>query len=158
MSYNASPLIQASPYITYRYTSDVIDSLEKALQGTIIAAKLTSESELINIYTSTNNNKIFKYLKSIAKSDNIPLVMNLESLTPNTDHSITNLFNQYFHSVFHDSSSFPNIDDLPFIRDSLSSFTITAVDVLKLLFLWMLRSLLAWTKALLEYCRAVPKP
>ena len=82
-----------------QYTSNTIDSLEKALQEKIAVAKLTFESELINTYAPTNNNKIFKYLKSITKSNNIPSVMNLESLTANTDHSIASLFNQYFHSV-----------------------------------------------------------
>ena len=52
--------------------------------------------------------------------------MNLESLTANTDHSIANLFNQYFHSVFHHPFSFPNINNLPSIHDSLCSITITA--------------------------------
>ena len=69
-------------------TSDMIDSLEKALQGKITAAKLTFESQLINTYTLTNNNKIFK---SITKSDNISSVINLESFTANIDHSIANL-------------------------------------------------------------------
>ena len=59
--------------------------------------------------------------------------MNLESLTANTDHSIASLFNQYFHSIYHDPSSFPNIDDLPSIHDSLSSITITAADVFEAL-------------------------
>ena len=75
----------------------------------VTATKLTFESELINTYTSSNNNTIIKYPKFTTKSINIPSVMNLESLTANTDHSIANLFNQYFHSVFHDLS---NIDDL----------------------------------------------
>ena len=116
-----------------QYISDMIDSLEKALQEKIPVAKLTFESELINTCASTNNNKIFKYLKSITKSNNIPSVMNLESLTANTDHSIASLFNQYFHSVYHDPSSFPNIDDLPSMHDSLSSITITAADVFEAL-------------------------
>ena len=116
-----------------QYTSNTIDSLEKALQEKIAVAKLTFESELINTYTSTNNNKIFKYLKSITKSNNIPSVMNFESLTANTDHGIASLFNQYFHSVYHDPSSFPNIDDLPSMHDSLSSITITVADVFEAL-------------------------
>ena len=77
---------------------------EKALQNTITEAKRTFESDLINTYASANNNNIFK---SITKSNNIPSVMNLESLT---DYSIDNLLNQYFQAVFHDSSFSPNID------------------------------------------------
>ena len=59
--------------------------------------------------------------------------MNLKSLSANTDHSIANLFNQHFHSVFHDPFAFPSIDDLPSIHDSLSSITITAADVFEAL-------------------------
>ena len=72
-----------------------IDSLDKVLQDKIAAAKQTFESYLINTYASTNN-KIFKYLKSFTKSNNIPSVMNFGSLTANTDQNIANLFNQYF--------------------------------------------------------------
>ena len=88
---------------------------------------------MYNIDASTNNNKIFKYLKSFTKSNNIPSVMNFGSLTANTDEIIAKLFNQYFHSVFHDSSSLPNIDDLPSVYDSLSSIAISIADVFKVL-------------------------
>ena len=59
--------------------------------------------------------------------------MNYESSTANTDLNIANLFNQYFYSVFHDSSSLPNIDDLPPIHNSLSSITISPTDVFEVL-------------------------
>ena len=104
------------------HTFDTIDSLEKAVQEIITAAKLTFESDLINTCASTNNNKIFKYLKSITKSNNIPSVMNLKSLIANADHSTASLFNQYFHSVHHDPSSFPRIDDLLGIGTILWTF------------------------------------
>ena len=91
------------------------------------------EFDLINTSVSTNNNKIFKYLKSITKSNKIPSVMNFESSTANTDQNIANLFNQYFYSVFHDSSSFPNIDDLLPVHNSLSSITISTADVFEAL-------------------------
>ena len=60
------------------------------------------------------------------KSNNIPSIMN-------TDHGVTDLFNQYFPSVFHDSSFFPNIDDLPSIHDSLRTITITVAEVFEAL-------------------------
>ena len=47
--------------------------------------------DLISTSVSTNNNKIFKYLKSITKSNNIPSVMNFESSTANADQNIANL-------------------------------------------------------------------
>ena len=67
----------------------MIDSLEKALQGIITAAKLTFESQLINTYTLTK----YSISKIHYKANNILLVMNLESLTANTDYNIANLFN-----------------------------------------------------------------
>ena len=112
---------------------NTIGSLEKTLQDKIAVAKQTFESNLINTFASTNNNKIFKYLKSITKLNNIPSVMNFESSTANTDLNIANLFNQYFYSVFHDSSSLPNIDNLPPIHNSLSSITISPTDVFEVL-------------------------
>ena len=114
-----------------QHTFNTIGSLERILQDKIAVAKQTFEFDLINTSTSTNNNKIFKYLKSITKSNNIPSVMNFDSSTANTDQNIANLFNQlqYFYSVFHDSSSFPNIDDLPPVHDSLSSITISTADI-----------------------------
>ena len=72
---------------------------------------------------------MFKYLRSITKSKNIPSVMTLESLSAKSDYSKVNLFDQYFHSVFHDPSSIPTIDDLPAIHNSLQSITITVADV-----------------------------
>ena len=112
-----------------QHTFNTIGSLERILQDKIVVAKQTFEFDLINTSASTNNNKIFKYLKSITESNNIPSVMNFDSSTANTDQNIANLFNQYFYSVFHDSSSFPNIDDLPPVHDSLSSITISTADV-----------------------------
>ena len=132
----------------------MIDSLEKALQGKTTATKLTFESQLINTYTLTNN-KIFK---SITKSDNIPSVINLESLTTNIDHSIANLLTSTLIQFFTIHPLSPNIDNLPSIYDSLSSITSLLQMFLKLLFHWMLRSLLVWTKSLPEYCRAVLRP
>ena len=111
------------------HISCTINSLELTLQNKINAAKQSFEYNLINCHATTNNNKIFKYLKSIRKSNNVPSVIQFESSTANTDCAKANLFNQYFHSVFHNSSPFPDINDLPSIQDSLNSITITVADV-----------------------------
>ena len=111
------------------HVSSIIASTEDTLMGKIKAAKQSFESHLINSYASSNNNKIFKYLKSITKSNKIPSVMNLDSLNANTDSSKANLFNQHFHSIFHNSTSLPNIEDLPTMHDSLHSITITIPEV-----------------------------
>ena len=110
---------------------DTIASLEKTLQSKISSAKLDFESSLISNFASNNNNKIYKYLKSISKSNNLPTTVHLDA---NIDFDKANLFNQYFYSVFHNSLDLPNIDDLPTIADSLQcelqSIEITIVEAL----------------------------
>ena len=108
------------------HISCTINSLELTLQNKINAAK---QYNFINSHATTNNNKIFKYLKSIRKSNNVPSVIQFESSTANTDCAKANLFNRYFHSVFHNPSPFPDINDLLSIQDSLNSITITVADV-----------------------------
>ena len=111
------------------HISCTINSLELTLQNKMKAAKQSFEYNLINSYATTNNNKLFKYLKSIRKCNNVPSVIQFESYTASTDYAKANLFNRYFHSVFHNPSSFPEINDLPSIHDSLKSITITVADV-----------------------------
>ena len=50
-------------------------------------------------------------------------------MSAKSDYSKANLFDQYFHSVFHDPSSIPTIDDPPAIHNSLQSITIPVTDV-----------------------------
>ena len=115
------------------HISHIIDSLENSLQDKIKAAKQNYEFHLINNFAPTNNNKIFKYLKSITKSNTNPPIMNFDSSSASTDSSKANLFNQYFHSVFHNSSSPANHDNYPATHESLNSITITVTDVFEAL-------------------------
>ena len=66
-------------------------------------------------------------LKEKIKVAKIPSVMNLDLLNTNTDSSKANLFNQYFHSIFYNSTSLPNIEDLPMVNDSLHSIAVPEV-------------------------------
>ena len=59
----------------------------------------------------------------------MPPTVNLDSSTANTDFDKANLFNHYFHSVFHSPSNLPDIDELPIIVDSLHAINITVADV-----------------------------
>ena len=104
-----------------------IASLEATIQEKISTAKLDYESTLISNSSSVNSNKIYKYIKSITKSNHIPSTVNLDSSIANTDFDKANLFNQYFYSVFHNSSNLP--DELPDIADSLQAINITIADV-----------------------------
>jgi len=49
------------------------------------------------------------------------------------DFDKANLFNKYFHSVFHDPSVVPNVDKLPDISGSLQVIYITTSDVYEVL-------------------------
>jgi len=60
--------------------------------------------------------------------------MNLDYSSADTDYSKANLFNQYFHSVFHDLSFLPNIEDMPEMHDFLSDIAISVQDVYEALF------------------------
>jgi len=113
--YNRQPM-----HISKRITCN---SLENTLQDKISFARQNFECHLVNSYASTSSNKIFRYLKSIIKSNNIPLVMSFDSSSADTDYSTANLFNHYFHSVFHDSSFLPNIEDMPEVHDPLSDIS-----------------------------------
>ena len=106
-----------------------IASLEATIHELISTAKLHYESSLISNFASANSSKIYKYLKSITKSNHMPPTVNLDSSTANTDFDKANLFNHYFHSVFHSPSNLPDIDELPIIVDSLHAINITVADV-----------------------------
>jgi len=53
----------------------------------------------------------------------------VEATAPQTGLSLTNLFNKYFHSVNHDPSIVPNVNELPDIPGSLQAIDITISDV-----------------------------
>jgi len=60
-------------------------------------------------------------------------MINLDPSTAKTDFSKANLFNQYFHSVFHNSSPHPNIEKMPHIPVLLSTISISIEEVHKAL-------------------------
>ena len=55
--------------------------------------------------------------------------MNFDSQSASTDSNKANLFNQYFHSVFHDPSSPVMFDECLSSEESLSSIHITIPEV-----------------------------
>ena len=68
-------------------------------------------------------------LKSVTQSKDIPNTVCFKSSTASTDFDKANLFNKYFHSVFHDPSDVPNVDELPDIPGSLQTIAINFGDV-----------------------------
>ena len=51
-----------------------LTAAENSLQQTMSKAKLEFESSLINDFTFSNNNRIFKYISSFSKSDLMTLL------------------------------------------------------------------------------------
>jgi hypothetical protein len=71
-----------------------------------------------------------KYINSITGNNTIPPVVNFESSTALTDYEKATLFNEYFHSVFTQSSFvLPPSDELPTPEASLSNIVISESDV-----------------------------
>jgi len=70
------------------------------LQAKISSAKDNYESNLVASFTNTINSKIYKYIRSLSKSNSIPPMMRLNCIFANTDSDKANIFNDYFYSVF----------------------------------------------------------
>jgi len=77
-------------------------------------AKSNYESSLISSLSS-NNCKIYKYIRSLRKSNSIPSSVYCDSTSPTSDSDKASLFNKFFYSVFTKTSSHlappGNIDD-----------------------------------------------
>ena len=126
-------------------------------QDKIDTANLDYESSLVHNFASTNSSKIYDYIKSIIKSNHMPSSVNFNSSTASTDHDKANLFNLYFHSVFHNPSCLPNIDELPDIAGSLQAIVISVLKYTKLLYHWTLTNPLVSIILGQEYCIVVLK-
>ena len=64
------------------------------------AARSAYESKLINDFATTNQPKIFSYIRSLTKSDPIPHTVYYNDNSTTNDKQKTSLFNNYFYSVF----------------------------------------------------------
>ena len=108
-----------------------IESLKVLLQEKITLAKNSYESSLINDFALANSNKIYSYIRNIfiTKSRSIPSTVHFDSLTASSDSDKAGLFNQYFHSVFINTSSSPSIDDLPDVSHTINSVEFTEMKV-----------------------------
>ena len=106
-----------------------IKSLEVLLQEKITLAKNSYESSLTNDFAVANSNKIYSYIRNITKSRCIPSTVHFDSLTASSDSDKAGLFNQYFHSVFTNTSSSLSIDDLPDLSHTINSVEFTEMEV-----------------------------
>ena len=80
---------------------------EAHLQSIMSSAKLSYENSLVNKLTSSNSNKIYKYIASLSKQSAIPSCMYYGSRISQSCSETAQLFNEYFYSVYNKSTSYP---------------------------------------------------
>ena len=100
------------------------------MQQLIISARHSYESTLIDHFSQSNSNKIFKFISSLTSSRSIPANTSLDLNTFTDDCSIANGFNEYFYSVFTKSSiAQPSTVDSPIDMPPISSISILPEEV-----------------------------
>ena len=107
-----------------------LEDAECCLCDMMSAAKSSYESQLVNEFAFSNNNKIYKYINSIMKSENIPDIMHLNGQSASTDTNKATLFNTFFKSVYFKASesSIP-ISSHSTSQPSLEFINITDLEV-----------------------------
>lgn len=110
-----------------------VKMLEDQLASKVSSSKLEYESRLVSDFSSKSNNRIYKYISSLTKQSSLPSSLHLESKTESSNFGVASIFNEYFHSVFNQSSSPPTFssDGLFPRSDSHTDLEITLVDVFK---------------------------
>ena len=108
------------------YNKNKLETSQNLLQAKISNAKMTYESNLV---TTSDNSKIYKYIRGFTKSKSIPSTMYHNFTTFDCDNDKANAFNNYFYSIFNNTST-----DLPpsfnsYCPASLCHITITEADV-----------------------------
>ena len=77
-----------------------IQSEQDILSQLMISTKLTFEANLVDEFAHRNSNKIYKYINSILKNDNLPDCMYFGSQSASSDLDKATLFNKFFKSVY----------------------------------------------------------
>ena len=98
------------------------------------AAKAAYEFQLIRNFAYSNNSKIYRYLRNLTHSSDIPPCISHYSLMATSDKDKSCLFNQYFHSVFTQSNfTLPVPIDIPTPSNCLYDINFNVSDVLSAL-------------------------
>ncbi len=82
-----------------------LEKEEQDLCDQMEIAKSTYEAQLVDEFAYNNNNKLYKYIKSIQNNNSLPIAMHLNSHTGISDQDKASLFNQFFESVYSKSTS-----------------------------------------------------
>ena len=77
-----------------------IDNSELLLELKMLNAKSSFDTNLIKPLHSGNSSFVYKYVRSITGSYNLPATLCLGEKSSSCDKVIAQLFNEYFHSIF----------------------------------------------------------
>ena len=111
---------------TLRHLSQLEDLTQQELKN----IKESYERELINIYAQSKNPKLFHYIKTIAKFRSLPSILVNDSVKAVSDEDKAELFNQYFYSVFTDTTtSLPNLEEASIPSTTTSEIILSFEDI-----------------------------
>ncbi len=78
---------------------------EQNLCSGMVVAKSSYEAKLVDEFAFNSNNKIYKYINSILKNNNLPVSMCHNEHTVSSDQDKATLFNTFFESVYSKSDT-----------------------------------------------------
>ena len=112
-----------------------INSSEILLQCKMEQAKVAYETNLIESHQTHSSTTIYSYIRSMSGLNALlSSIMHLHNIAAATDNEKAYLFNQYFHSVFTDSSfTLPPFSELNHPHQFISHISISELDVFKAL-------------------------
>ena len=103
---------------------------ETELEDKISSAKSMYENDLIYQFFTSNNSRIYKYIRSITENSSIPLTVDLDSVHATADLDKASLFNTHFHSTFtHSSFQLSSLESLSTPASTICDFTISSSEV-----------------------------
>ena len=115
---------------SYRTNPTKLKDAEQQLSLIIDKAKYSYELSLIQNFSLTKSARIYSYISSIKSSDQIPSFIYLENITASSNEDEANLFNNYFFSVFTNSSyQLPSIHEEAHAIPSLHKINIQVDQV-----------------------------
>ena len=98
---------------------------EEQFQQIISEAKANYESSLISNYTFGATSVIYRYIRSLSKTQSMPSTVYLGIITATCDESKAKLFNLYFHSVFNKASQpIPEYDTIEQNQESVMDMSL----------------------------------
>ena len=110
-------------------TANKLKNLTENLEHFTTQAKKNYEETMINNLSSNRNYKVYHYISRITGNTGIPNLLNLDDTTAQSDFERACLFNEYFQSIFTQSSPVITPRIASSTSDLLTSIFISEQDV-----------------------------